>query len=915
MDSSTSHPHPPPEASSSQENIYRPQNYYPWVPHPTYMSYWQHSGSAQPPSGSSALPPHGYDGSIAPYTPYHIFSSYGSTSQPSSTALSNQGTEYRPPLINSISSITNNTPSTSYSSPTAIPPSTQPSKKRRRTAADTSASSTSKKRAATSTRPDGNTENIPPVLGAGPQSTPHANTTSIPTHSATAQASMRVNPPILFESVIPRNTNVSGADASDVWYFVRGLIAEEKPAVAPIAEPVSRKQPDRKMYNFLLCRLCGFDIWHTWKNSDGQTTTIRQHLLKHHQLSWEDMVIKEQLKNWQTVEQGRLDALRKGIKIIKEPFTSDVFYERLVRWVATDDQSVNILENPEFRHFILFACPYITDAELPHRTRLSKLIELQFEKEYQLMRIDIKNALGRVSFTSDVWSRQTMQSFMGVTAHFIAKSPLNVLTMETRLVAFRVLHGSHTGINLANEFLKVIEEIECLNKMSMVTLDNASNNQRMMHELEIELSNKHIPFSKEQNRVRCFPHVINIAVKAGLACLTILPSESSDALAHDSEFLQGVADPDLRGRDFFDDPPDNSVLLTNAEYCDALRRDVLGKIRRCVVALRSSGQRREQFHDIRQAGNAAGGWGDDGRIIRDIGPLNEVETRWSSSFFMVDRFIEIYPVIEKLIAENDDLADYAFSPAELRVASDIRSFLLIFHRVQQCVSAEKTPTLSIVLPLYEKVIIMLKNLIRKLPEIAHAIKESIKKLESYLAISRKTKIYALAMVLNPSIKYEWMKKNWSDAEYTEAKSSIFNLLLEFEKADRNVTPVFSYTTPTRTIVKAATVPSLEINQDSAYDELDRIEHDLAQVTRSQSMPNIVNGVDNQGPGPIDDAAELARRADENGKQRVLDEIKRYKDDGTLKTSNMHNLLQFWQVHISFLFDFLKNAAANVFPTG
>lgn len=58
-----------------------------------------------------------------------------------------------------------------------------------------------------------------------------------------------------------------------------------------------------------------------------------------------------------------------------------------------------------------------------------------------------------------------MQSFMGVTAHFIAKSPLNVLTLETRLVAFRVLHGSHTGVNLANEFLKVIGEIECLNKV------------------------------------------------------------------------------------------------------------------------------------------------------------------------------------------------------------------------------------------------------------------------------------------------------------------------------------------------------------------------------------------------------------------------------------------------------------------
>lgn len=151
-------------------------------------------------------------------------------------------------------------------------------------------------------------------------------------------------------------------------------------------------------------------------------------------------------------------------------------------------------------------------------------------------------------------------------------------------------------------------------------------------------------------------------MKAGLACLTILPSESSDTLAQDAELLQGVANSDARHLDFFDEPTDNSALLVNAEYCDALRRDVLGKIRRCVVGIRSSGQRREQYHNIRQAGNASGGWGDDGHIIQDIGPLNEVEARWSSSFFMVDRFIEIYPVtivyLMHYVYNNIDIAGY-----------------------------------------------------------------------------------------------------------------------------------------------------------------------------------------------------------------------------------------------------------------
>lgn len=53
---------------------------------------------------------------------------------------------------------------------------------------------------------------------------------------------------------------------------------------------------------------------------------------------------------------------------------------------------------------------------------------------------------------------------MAVTAHFIAKSVSNILTLETRLVAFQPLRGLHTGVNLANEFLTVLKEIQCVNK-------------------------------------------------------------------------------------------------------------------------------------------------------------------------------------------------------------------------------------------------------------------------------------------------------------------------------------------------------------------------------------------------------------------------------------------------------------------
>ena len=48
----------------------------------------------------------------------------------------------------------------------------------------------------------------------------------------------------------------------------------------------------------------------------------------------------------------------------------------------------------------------------------------------------------------------------------------------------------------------------------------------------------------------------------------------------------------------------------------------------------------------------------------------------------------------------DEIAHLALDDDTIRVLVDIRRFLYIPHVVQELVSAEKTPTLSIVLPMY-----------------------------------------------------------------------------------------------------------------------------------------------------------------------------------------------------------------------
>ncbi|KAJ6548091.1 hypothetical protein B0H10DRAFT_1851448, partial [Mycena sp. CBHHK59/15] len=229
---------------------------------------------------------------------------------------------------------------------------------------------------------------------------------------------------------------------------------------------------------------------------------------------------------------------------------------------------------------------------------------------------------------------------------------------------------------------------------------------------------------------RCFPHVINIAVQTALKVLSALP-----------DFVPGETPEDLEI---------TPELAADPDYWAVLKDDVISLARSLVTACRASGQRRDDFEETIEKGNENGGWGDPPELLRIVGLLKDVDTRWSSIFLMVDRVLELYQAIDALLNldKYSDLKFMLLSDLELQVLRDVRQFLQVPHVVQELVSAEKTPTLCIVLPLYERLILMLRDLKLKLPKLGHAISAAIRKLEEYLALSRRASIYALAMGKN-----------------------------------------------------------------------------------------------------------------------------------------------------------------------
>lgn len=78
---------------------------------------------------------------------------------------------------------------------------------------------------------------------------------------------------------------------------------------------------------------------------------------------------------------------------------------------------------------------------------------------------ELQWAEGRISFTTDLWSDPSLDSYMAVSTHYYVRDEHRRLKRRNGLIAFRFIEGSHTGVNLAQNFLKILQELKILGKV------------------------------------------------------------------------------------------------------------------------------------------------------------------------------------------------------------------------------------------------------------------------------------------------------------------------------------------------------------------------------------------------------------------------------------------------------------------
>jgi len=322
-----------------------------------------------------------------------------------------------------------------------------------------------------------------------------------------------------------------------------------------------------------------------------------------------------------------------------------------------------------------------------------------------------------------------MKPFLGVTVHWIDCE----WRLQNMMLDLTLLSGPHSGENMCAVFESVCTDFGVLEKLLAITTDNASSNDVFLAQLESDCLPRGMTFSKNENHVRCVAHVINIAAQA------LLKELQSEALDSEDDLLA---------------VPDSDADLS---HC-------IPRLRRLVVKIRSSPQRREKFaHQCQSSGVPAK------ELVADV------KTRWNSTFAMVERALEMREPLDNTVDADRELRKHQLTEDEWTLLATTCKLLSFFKQTSDFLCASSYPTLAAAVPAYNFLMDKIEDFKEKHPEsvaIGVAIEAAMTKLKPYYAKSNAA-VYPISTILDPRHKLEYYRaNNWEPQWIDKAKASL-----------------------------------------------------------------------------------------------------------------------------------------------
>ncbi|KAI8416228.1 hypothetical protein FOFC_02537 [Fusarium oxysporum] len=303
--------------------------------------------------------------------------------------------------------------------------------------------------------------------------------------------------------------------------------------------------------------------------------------------------------------------------------------ELTVGWIVTANLPFTAPSNPYMRRMLDLHDASLAKEVPWSRQSVRDTMRKLFEVKKGAISCQLEKAVTKISFSFDMWTSPNRYAFLGLHAHYLDAS----YQVQSRLLALRRVWGAHSGDNQATTIYDIFGEYGIRDRIGAGVCDNVSSNDTCLASLYRQLSPAMAEEDIRNNRTRCFGHIVNLAARA---------------------FLWGE-DPDSFEREAFTEA---AFQVEERELRLWRKRGAVGKLHNLVRFVRASPQRRELMKSLACSQRDEDDYHlfEEDRAAIDLGLMQNNETRWNSTFMMIQRAIRKREQIDHFITYLDTKA-------------------------------------------------------------------------------------------------------------------------------------------------------------------------------------------------------------------------------------------------------------------
>jgi hypothetical protein len=375
----------------------------------------------------------------------------------------------------------------------------------------------------------------------------------------------------------------------------------------------------------------------------------------------------------------------------------------------------------------------------------------EFEKQKLEIKKELATARSRIHISSDLWTSPNRLPVVGIVAHYLDKN----LKVQNHLIGMRRVSGTHSGENIAEAMIPVLQEMGVVFRLGYFIGDNHDANATCLRAICRRLR----PDIKDPDsrRVRCLGHILNLAAKA---------------------FLFG------KDADAFEDATNSKrekghIAELRKEW---RKKGPVGKFHNSILHIRASPQRQEEFaellvgiieKDLEGKFNACGLHYLHSILITcpELTVIVDNDTRWNSTYLSIVRGLKLKRKIMAYSHNNRaDLGADFLTEDDWKALEDIAQCLEPFYistlDLQGKAKQASHGAIWEALPAMEGILGHLEKLKTSIPKsnkpLTEAVMNSWSKLRKYYELTDNShSVYAAATLFYPCLRMTHFNRTWT----------------------------------------------------------------------------------------------------------------------------------------------------------